>query len=128
MDDNSLKQNQVQQPPNYVGTPRKEGEVPVSDYIIPSEAEPRIDKEVIEAGVEKVNQAPELTNEHFKIGVQHSAETTPVQREPKGFVKLPIDQGEANVLAKGNISDSKTWWASLIKMIFKKIRLSSAST
>lgn len=128
MEDISQKQNQVQQPANPVGTPLKETEGPVSDYVLPSETTPTIDKEVVEAGVTEVKQTPVLTNDHFSVGIKHSAEATPVQTEPTGIVKLPMEEKEANLAAKGSIGDSKTWWANLIVMIFKKMRLSGSST
>ena len=133
MDDTSQKQNQgdnqVQQPVDPVGTPQKEVEAaPVSDYVVPSETTPRIEKEVAEAGVKEVGKAPELTEEHFKTGIKHAAESTPVQREPTGIVSLPMVEGEAHTAAKGDINDSRTWLASFILRLFKKIRVSSTGS
>lgn len=133
MDDTSQKQNQgdnqVQQPVNPVSIPQKEVEaVPVSDYIVPSETSPIIEKEVAEAGVKEVNQAPRLTEEHFKAGIKHSAESTPVQREPTGQVKLPMTQSQAQQQAKGNTTDAATWLANFIIRLFKKMRVSNTDS
>ena len=130
MDDNSQKQNQddnqVQQPPNPVSIPQKEVEVaPVSDYIVASETAPKIEKEVAEAGVKEVDQAPKLTEEHFKTGIKHAPESTPVQREPTGQVKLPMTQSQAQQQAKGSTTDATTWLANLILRLLKKMRLGS---
>ncbi|MCL6096215.1 MAG: hypothetical protein M1444_00825 [Patescibacteria group bacterium] len=132
MDDTSQNQNQnqtqgqsqVQQPVDPVGTPQKEVEAaPVSDYIVASEIAPIIEKEVAEAGVKEVGKAPELTEEHFKTGIKHAAESTPVQKEPTGAVKLPMTQSEAQQQARGNTDDAATWLANFILRLLKKMRL-----
>ncbi len=135
MDDNSQKQNQsdnqVQQPLNPVSTPQKEVEMaPVSDYLAPSaEIESIIkDKEVTDAGVKEVGQAPKLTQEHFKTGIKHAAESTPVPREPTGQVKLPMSQDQVQQQAKGSTTDAATWLANFILRLFKKMRLSSTGS
>lgn len=124
MDDtaHNSNQNQVQQPINPVGTPQKEVEAtPVSDYIVPSEVAPRIEKEVADAGVKEVNQTPRLTEEHFKTGIRHAAESTPVSQEPTGTVKLPMTYSQAEQKAKGSTTDSATWLANFILRLFKKM-------
>lgn len=135
MDDNSQKQNQsdnqVQQPLNPVSTPQKEVEMaPVSDYLAPSaEIESIIkDKEVTDAGVKEVSQTPHLTEEHFKTGIKHAAESTPVLREPTGQVKLPMSQDQAQQQAKGSTTDAATWLANFILRLFKKTRVSSTGS
>ncbi len=134
MDDTSQKQsqgdNQVRQPLNPVSTPQKEVEVaPVSDYLSSSaEIESIIkDKEVKDAGVQEVGKAPDLTKEHFNIGIKHAAERTPVQREPTGQVKLPMTQNQAQGQAKGSTTDAATWLANFILRLLKKMRVSSNS-
>lgn len=131
MDDQAQKQNQdktnaqVQQPVNPVGSINKEAEMaPVQDFVSPSETSPVMDKEVKDAGIKEVGGAPKLTEEHFKAGVRHAAETTPVSTEPSGTVHLPMTQSQAGEKVKGNTDDSATWLASLIMRIFKKMRLS----
>jgi hypothetical protein len=115
-------------PQNPISAPQKEVELgAVSDYILPSEAEPKIEKEVSDAGVKEVSQTPKLTEEHYNIGVKHAADSTPVQREPTGMVKLPMEQNQASVAAKGNINDSKTWLANLVLRLIRKMRLSGQS-
>lgn len=133
MDDTSQKQNQddnqVPQPINPVGTPQKEVEVaPVSDYVVPSEVTPRIEKEVAEAGVKEVEQAPKLTEEHFKTGIKHAAEATPVQTEPTGKITLPMTQSEAERQVKGSTDDATTWLANFILRLLKKMRLGGKNT
>ncbi|MCL5019838.1 MAG: hypothetical protein M1426_05170 [Patescibacteria group bacterium] len=127
MDDTAQKQNQgdnqVQQPLNPVSTPQKEVEVvPASDYIVPSETSPIIEKEVAEAGVKEVGKAPELTEEHFRTGIKHAPESTPVPKEPTGIVKLPMTQSQAQQQAKGNTDDAATWLANFILRLLKKMR------
>jgi hypothetical protein len=133
MDDTSQKQNQdnnqVGQPVNPVSIAQKEVEVaPVSDYIVPSETSPRIEKEVVDAGVKEVNQAPNLTSEHFNAGIRHSAENTPVQIEPTGLIKLPMTQSQAQQEAKGSTDNATTWLANFILRILKKMRVSSTGS
>jgi hypothetical protein len=128
MDDASQNQNQddnqIQQPVNPVGISQKEVEaVPVGDYIVPSETAPKIEKEVAEAGVKEVGQAPQLTEEHFRTGIKHAAESTPVQTEPTGAVKLPMSQSEAEQQAKGSTDDAATWLANFILRLLKKMRV-----
>ncbi len=132
MDDTSQNQNQnqkqgdnqVQQPVNPVSTPQKEVEVaPVSDYIVPSETTPRIEKEVAEAGVKEVGKAPKLTEEHFRTGIKYAPESAPVPKEPTGAVKLPMTQSQAQQQVKGNTDDAATWLANFILKFLKKMRL-----
>ena len=135
MDDSTQKQNNTNDVPQVpavpVSAPNKEIEsAPVSDYLTPSaEIESIIkDKEVKDAGVQEVNQAPNLTEEHFKVGIRHAAESTPVQREPTGQVKLPMTQAQAQEKVKGSTNDATTWLASFILRIFKKMRVSSTGS
>lgn len=128
MDDPSQNQNQadngVSQPVNPVSIPQKEVEAaPVSDYITPSEKAPIIEKEVLEAGVKEVGQAPKLTEEHFRTGLKHAGESTPVQTEPTGTVNLPMTQSEAEDHAKGSTDDAATWLANFILRFLKKMRI-----
>jgi hypothetical protein len=128
MDDTSQNQddNQVSQPVNPVSIPHKEVEMaPVGDYIASSEQAPRIEKEVAEAGVKEVGKAPELTEEHFKTGIKHAFESTPVKTEPTGAVKLPMTQNEAMQKAKENTDDATTWLASFILRLFKKMGIAN---
>lgn len=133
MDDTAQNQdqanipNQSQQPVNPVSAPQKEVEVaPASDYIVSSETSPIIEKEVLDAGVKEVDQMPRLTEEHFRTGIKHSAESTPVQREPTGQVKLPMTQVQAQQEAKGSTNDATTWLASFILRIFKKMGINNS--
>jgi len=135
MDDSSQNQNQddnqAGQPVNPVSTPQKEVEVaPASDYIVPSaEIESIIkDKEVKDAGVTEVSPAPSLDQSHFKAGMRHAAESTPVPKEPTGIVKLPMTQSQAQQQAKGSTTDATTWLASFILRIFKKMGINNSGS
>ena len=128
MDDSNQNQNkgdnQVHQPLNPIGTLQKEVEAaPVRDYVASSETMPKIEKEVLDAGVKEIDQAPRLTQEHFKVGITHSAESTPV-RESTMQIKLPMTESEALQQAKGNTNDATTWLASFILRLLKKMRVS----
>lgn len=132
MDDSSQKQNNTnnvtQVPAAPLSAPNKEIELaPVSDYLAPSaEIESIIkDKEVAEAGVKEVNQVPNLTKQHFNVGIRHAAESTPIQREPTGQVKLSMTQSQAQQEAKGSTNDATTWLANFILRLFKKMRVNN---
>ncbi|HUD09209.1 MAG TPA: hypothetical protein VMR77_00155 [Patescibacteria group bacterium] len=120
MDDTAQKQNQTndnvraqvqprvpvqpqQQPQPQVapvGTTNKEIETaPVSDYVKPSE-KIVIDKEVTDAGIVEAEREIKIEEEHEKMGVRMSAESTPVKTEPTGAVQLPMDEKEARKSAK----------------------------
>jgi hypothetical protein len=105
MDDTAQKQNQVNddaqvqpQPQSQVapvGTANKEiGVAPVSEFIKPSE-KIIIDKEVTEAGIVEAEREIKIEEEHERMGIKPSAESTPVKTEPTGLVQLPMDEKEA---------------------------------
>ena len=132
MDDSTQKQNQnqaqaqnvISEPANPISAPQKEAEaLPVNSYVTASEIAPVIEQEVAEAGVREVVQAPQLTEEHFKTGIKHAAETTPVQTQPTGTINLPISQFEAQGMVKGSTEDGQTWLASFVLRFIKKMRL-----
>ncbi len=132
MDDSTQKQNNIAQTSaDLTSTPNKEVEIaPASDYLTPSaEIESIIkDKEVKDAGVTEVSPAPSLDQSHFKVGMRHAGSTVPVPTKPTGIVSLPMVEGEAHTAAKGDITDSRTWLASFILRLFKKIRVSSTGS
>jgi hypothetical protein len=71
MDDTAQKPNGTQPPVTPVGTANKEiGVAPVGDSVRPSEPEPIRDREVAEAGVQKVEQEIKIEEEHEKMGVR----------------------------------------------------------
>jgi hypothetical protein len=96
MDDTAQKQNQVNDDAQVsVGTANKEiGVAPVSEFIKPSE-KIVIDKEVTEAGIVEAEREIKIEEEHERMGVKPSAESTPVKTEPTGLVQLPMDEKEA---------------------------------
>ncbi len=135
MDNSAQKQNNTddaaQAPATPVSAPNKEVELaPVSNYLAPSaEIESIIkDKEVADAGVKEVSQTPNLTKEHFNVGIKHAAETTPVQREPTGIIKLPMTQIQASQQAKGSTTDAATWLANFILRLLKKMRVGATGS
>lgn len=113
-------QQQVQSVP--VGSINKEVG-PVSDYVKLSESEPQIHPEAAKAGVETVSseEKPQLTEEHFKIGVKESIPQP--QIEPTGNVNLPMSQQQAMQTAKTDkkITDSILWMAIAVLRQLKKM-------
>jgi hypothetical protein len=81
MDDTAQKTNQVTPQVGSVGTANKEiGVAPVSDFVRPSEPEPIRDREVTEAGVQKIEQEIKVEEQHEKMGIR--AEPAPIITEP----------------------------------------------
>ena len=115
MDDtqkNKLVQNGNSNQVNGVsiaGSPNKEIQRPVADFVSHSEKPPILDTEVRQAGVEVVSQKPELTEEHEKLGVTHSLENNVPNLAPSGKIQLPMTQEEAEAEIakdKGKISSN----------------------
>lgn len=100
--------------PSVTGHGGKEAE---PAYIAPSETL-TLHPEVEKAGVEVAPQAPALTPDDQAAGLSLAKESTPVFTQPSGVVQLPDGQmtpQEAALQAKnGNVSESKTWLATLI--------------
>lgn len=97
MDDQDKKQTDDlnTQPVNPVSVSHKEiGPLQASDK------EPVLHPEVTAAGVEPVSEKPKLTEEHEKIGVTASGESTPVATEPSGIVQLPMSDQEVSQAIK----------------------------
>ena len=84
-----------------------------------SEQEPNIPTEVKEAGVEATALEPNLTREHFDVGIRHSPEAVKPSLETTGAVKLPMTHAEAVSATRGKIDDSRTWQGVLIEKIYK---------
>lgn len=100
----------------------KEAERPVSDFVIHSEAQPVLDKEVQEIGVEAVSDKPKLTQEHEQIGIKHSLENNVPNIEPSGNIKFPLTNEETATIEKDkNVGASAYWLMILIKKIKKAI-------
>lgn len=113
-------QTPVQAPPAPVGGANKEtGPItaPVSEFIKPSEAEPQIDKEIVDLGVEAKKDAPNVTDEHKDV-IDHAKQFTPVPSSASSAIKLPMSEDEiASKLKTGQDDDSGKWLAGLIKKI-----------
>jgi hypothetical protein len=85
MDDTAQKPNQAVPQVAPVGTANKEiGVAPVSDFVRPSEPEPIKDQEVVDAGVQKIEQEIKVEEEHKRMGVK--IEPAPVKTEPTGVI------------------------------------------
>lgn len=99
-----------------ISPPQKEQEAPVGDYLKASEVHPEISKEIQEAGVETVSEAPQITVEHKKAGLEPAKESVPVQPQPQGLVNLPMTQIQAQNVLKFHkkVTDSIAWLAMLI--------------
>jgi hypothetical protein len=62
---------QSQPPVTPVGSTNKEiGVAPVVDFVRPSEPEPIRDREVVEAGVQKIEQEIKVEEEHERMGIR----------------------------------------------------------
>ncbi|MGA2911726.1 MAG: hypothetical protein ABSE17_03800 [Candidatus Levyibacteriota bacterium] len=92
-------QPQLQPQVAPVGSTNKEVETaPVSDFVKPSETAAIKDKEVADAGIVEAEREIKIEEEQEKIGVK--AVPAPVKTEPTGAVQLPMDEKEAEKLAK----------------------------
>lgn len=81
------------------------------EAISASEHEPNLHPEVQEAGVEKISDKIDLTNEHFKAGIEHAKESAPVATQPRGIVQLPPTyQATEKLVKKYKVSDSFKWF------------------
>ena len=107
-------------------TPRKEaGQVlQVHEFVTPSEKEPDLSKEVEAAGVTVEPNAPVLTTEHAKIGIQLAGEATPVAISQGATVSLRMTQAQAQKTLKlhKKVSKSVVWLASIILRQFKELQ------
>jgi hypothetical protein len=100
----------------------KEMEVPVSDFIKPSEEELVLEKELREAGAETVSEKAPLTKDHEDIGIKHSLENTQPNLQASDSVTFPLTNPQIeNIVKKGNTGSSGYWLAILIKKLKKAI-------
>ena len=117
----------AQQQPVPVGSSvvkEHEPETVTVEPIQPSETEPSLDKEVSEAGVEKVSESPQLSEDQKQAGIAYAKEATPVSTTPSGNIVLPMTEEEAiKIIKTTDASDSKHWLAILIERIFQQIRM-----
>ncbi len=99
--------------------PHKEGAP--TPIITQSEAQPRVEAGLKEFGVDVINQNPVIPPDISQLGVSHSPSSTPA---PEKYSSLQIPtREEVQVLAKGPVGESKTWWASLKETFFKRSSL-----
>lgn len=102
----------------------------VSEVLKPTEPEQNIQKEVLEAGIEKVSDRPILTPTHTKFGIKLAKESTQVSTTPSGMVRLPMTEEEAikNIKLHKKITDSARWYIWLILKQFKIMRSKAANS
>lgn len=74
----------------------------VSDFVKPSDTEPRVEAEVKNAGVEAVSEKPKLDEIHEKIGVKLSPEASSPNLNSDTNVSYQISEDEANEALKQN--------------------------
>ena len=91
---------------NVVPTPissslNKEG-VSVSDFVKPTDVEPRVEAEVRSAGVEVVSEKPKLDEVHEKIGVKLSPEIFEPNLSSNVNISYQISEDEAEKALKQN--------------------------
>lgn len=124
MDDKNQTQDQPVATP--VSAPQKEQQPAVSEFLKPSEAEPVIQPELSEAGVEKVKEVPDLTLEDKKAGLEPAKESVPVSTTPSGLVQLPMTEEEAvRTIKTTSVSDSRHWLAVLVEKVFQLLKYGS---
>lgn len=124
-------QQNVQKIVEPVSSPHKEGMPTVqTEHIKPAEIEPVIHPEVKEAGVETYTEKPVLDQEHVKIGVTHSPDSTSVPTQPSGIINLPLTERQATNVVKVHkkVSDSVTWLAVLVLRQIKRMRNTRTTT
>jgi len=115
-------QSQVQiQPVAPVGSVNKEANpvvAPNSEFIKPSEAEPQVNKELKEVGVEVKSDSPNLTPEHKELGMDHAGPSIPVTTASANSIQYPMSEEEIKEqLNTGQDDSSKKWLARLIDKV-----------
>lgn len=134
MNDNTKNVSQNTPPPipavapsAPVGTINKEtGHIasPVSEFIKPTEAEPRISQKLKESGVEVKSDKPDLTFEHKELGMDHAGPHVPVSILPSSSIQYPMSEEEiTDKLKTGQNDDSGKWLAGLLQKIIRVIGL-----
>ncbi|MCL5432725.1 MAG: hypothetical protein M1524_01250 [Patescibacteria group bacterium] len=110
-----------------VGTMHKELEQPVgvslelNDYVKSAETTPPIEREVLDAGVQKVDHLPKLSDQHNNIGIKHSIPPVPLIIEEPSVV-LPMTKQEAEKTFKQNsVSSAIKWKAAEVLKQFSKL-------
>ena len=114
------------QPVNPISGPHKEvaplsGQT--SEYVKPVESAPELPKEVEAAGVEAVEDRPQIHPEAAKAGLTHAKEHVSHPTEPAGVVTYPlINQQQATVMQKkSSVRDAARWLAVFVLRQFDKI-------
>lgn len=108
---------------DQVSSVRREIEIAAhpSQEIAHSEQAPILSEEVKEAGVEATVLAPNLTKEHFDVGISHSPEAVKPNLEPTGAVSFPMTKTEAVSAERGRDDDSRTWFGTLLAKIYRRL-------
>lgn len=117
-------------PPTPVGGMNKEAgpvaEMPVAEVLQPSEQAPRLEQEVVEAGVEvsKNHEVPDLTLHDKNAGISHAPVIAPIPTGPTGLVDIDMTEAQAREEVKMNQNPkmAKSWLVlEKLKMVQKKL-------
>lgn len=114
-----LKPSQNQQAPQSpVGSLHKEGLVGPVDYVKPSEAEPVLTEEQIEAGVRTHPNNVDLTDEHKEIGLRHEGQSVPAPTLTSSSAQLPREEKVKEGIKGTKPTDSRRGlWLLVLKAI-----------
>lgn len=99
---------------------QKEQEPSSSTDIQPSQSEIKLHEEIKEAGVEKISDTPHLTEDAKVVGIEHAGESTPVQTQSLGTVKLPMSDKEARQIIKTIKPDNSIFGLAILVLKYVK--------
>jgi hypothetical protein len=96
-----------------------------------TEQAPDIAEDVKEAGVEasQPTEVIRLPEEAKQVGVMPAKESVPVTTEPTGAIAIPtpVPPAQAAEEAKGDTMESRTWQATIILRVLKKLGINNAA-
>jgi len=112
------------QPAVSVGSLNKEAELAndsISEFVKPTETDPRIDKELEDLGAEAKKDEPKITDEHKGI-IDHAGPHVPVTSS-SGKVSLSMSEEEIEKQLKtGQDDDSGKWLAALFNKVITMMK------
>lgn len=92
----------------------------VSEFVKPSETEPKVYDELEKLGVKSVSETLRLDEHAQKAGIDHAGESIPV--EPTGYAPITMTEAMAQQTIKNaKLTDSIKWRAALMVKFFKKM-------
>jgi len=100
-------------------------EQPLAEVLQPSEQAPRLEQEVVEAGVEvsKNHEVPDLTLHDKNAGISHAPVIAPIPTGPTGLVDIDMTEAQARqeVKVNNNPKESRSWVVlERLKMVQRK--------